>query len=230
MAKKKTAPKTPPETPAVPTAIADLAADGRNPRKISDEGAAGLAQSIEKFGDLAGITFNVRTGELVTGHQRVNQIRAKYGEREIEIIDAAAGIGVIRIDESHVFPVRVVDWSPAKQRAANVAANNPKIQGKFTDDLSAYLLEVEAELAAELPGALDALLLVDLMAAGLDTSDATEKPEQETAAEEAEEEDPPPADYTMRFQVIIECASEEEQVALLDRLEEEGLKCRALIS
>ena len=37
-------------------------------------------------------------------------------------------------------------------------------------------------------------------------------------------------DESMLFQIIIECKNEDHQVELLDRFEEEGIKCRALIS
>jgi hypothetical protein len=37
-------------------------------------------------------------------------------------------------------------------------------------------------------------------------------------------------DYVERFCVVIECPSEAEQAALLARLEDEGLECRALIA
>lgn len=40
----------------------------------------GLSYSIAEFGDLSGITFNERTGELVCGHQRVKALRAQYGD------------------------------------------------------------------------------------------------------------------------------------------------------
>lgn len=207
---------------------AELLGDGANPRKISDEASAGLKASLRRFGDLSGIVFNRRTGELVAGHQRMKQIRAEYGDRDIEAIDEAAGLFGIRIDAEHFFQVRVVDWTKAKQRAANVAANNTKIAGSFTSDLSNFLLSVEAELSAELPGVLEECLMVDLMAAGLDTTEAKADPEEtETVEFEAGNnvEDP-----TLRFQVVVECRDEEHQVELLNKFEVEGLKCRALIS
>ena len=37
-------------------------------------------------------------------------------------------------------------------------------------------------------------------------------------------------EYVERFCVVIECQSESEQIALLTRLESEGLECRALIA
>lgn len=204
------------QTAATPINVADLAADGRNPRRISDEAAAGLGESLKRFGDLSGITYNVRTGELVTGHQRVAQIRAQYGDLEIEVIDQAASVGAIRVDEEHFFPVRVVDWSAARQRAANVAANNAKIQGEFTNGLGDYLLEIQAELDEELPGLLDAVLLTDLLAAGLDTSDASE----EDAAQEAA--------ISESYQVIVQCTDEAHQQQIYDQLTGEGLSCKVL--
>ena len=138
--KKKTKKKTTKKASApkarrrVIKTTSELAADPSNPRTITDEAAAGLGHSIKEFGDLSGIVFNKRTGELVCGHQRMAQIRKAYGEQEIEIVDAQAGIGRIVIDPEHYFQVRIVDWSQARQRAANVAANSQKISGKFSDD------------------------------------------------------------------------------------------------
>lgn len=229
MGKKKTpAPEVEAKTVPAIGNTAELLGDGANPRTITAESGDGLKASLKRFGDLSGITFNRRTGELVTGHQRMQQIRAEYGDRDIEVIDAAAGLHGIRVDAGHFFPVRVVEWSPAMQRAANVAANNHKIQGSFTSELSNYLLSVEAELATELPGVLEECLLVELLAAGLDTTEAEADPkETETVEFEAGDnaEDP-----TLRFQVVIECRDEDHQTELLDRFEVEGLKCRALIS
>lgn len=211
MAKKKQ--DTEAAEPGVLTTTADLLADGANPRKISDESAAGLRASIKRFGDLAGIVFNKRTGELVAGHQRLEQIRAEYGDLPIELIDQATGTHGIRVSESEFFAVRVVEWSPAKQRAANVAANNPKIQGTFTGDLSTYLLSVEAELQEEMPGVLDECLMVQLLELGLDGSDATES------------KDVP---ISESYQIIVQCNNEEHQQKIYEQLTGEGLSCKVL--
>jgi len=192
-----------------------LTADAANPRKISDEGAAGLAKSLEKFGDLAGIVFNHRTGELVTGHQRVKQIQAKWPEAKIEVIDAERG--AIRVDGERFFAVRVVDWSKAKQRAANVAANNAKIQGKFTSELATYLLEVEADLSEELPTVLDDCLLTELMAAGINLSDDA------TADENAGE-----VEIKESYQLVVTCQDESQQKEMHERLTREGFSVRVL--
>ena len=42
----------------------------RNPRRITDDALAGLRASLRTFGDLSGLVFNRRTGNVVCGHQR----------------------------------------------------------------------------------------------------------------------------------------------------------------
>lgn len=214
MAKKKAAPKkAAPKTTAPLLGIVDTAellADGDNPREISDEAAGGLRNSLKRFGDISGIVFNRRTGELVCGHQRMTQFRAEFGDQPIEPIDAETG-RIYTPDRQHFLNVRVVDWSPALQRAANVAANNQKIAGKFTDDLSTYLLEVQAELQDEAPGALDDCLLIDLLDIELE-----------------DDEEPKNVDITERYQVVVELENEEQQKEVHELLTKKGWKCRVL--
>lgn len=196
------------------TSTADLAADAANPRTITDEAAEGLAQSIERFGDLSGIVFNKRTGELVTGHQRVAQIRGRYGD--VELTMTAGDRAEFQLD-GRTFAVRVVDWSRAEQRAANVAANSQKLQGEFTDDLAAYLLAVETELSAAQPGAMEDLLLDQLLA--------------EASADEAATDEEKPASepkISERYQVVVDCTDEEHQRTVYDQLTGEGLSCKVL--
>jgi hypothetical protein len=216
MATKK---KAPPESPPA-LAVSDLLGDGANPRSISEEAAEALGKSLAKFGDLSGVVWNRRTGELVTGHQRMDQIRARWPECQLQLPpDDGSGEqqGLIVAAPGQAFALRVVDWSRSKQRLANVTANNQKLQGTFTADLSNYLLEIEAEATAELPGAFDDLLLIELMAAGLDTSDATE--EDALGAE---------ATISESYQVIVQCSGEAEQRELYDRFVAEGLSCKVL--
>lgn len=109
--------------------LEDLKPDPNNPRKQSDRAAAGLKKSLEEFGDIGGLTWNKRTGEMVGGHQRVKQLIALGAE----IKDNALVYG------EHSWPIRVVDWPKKKQRAANVAANNASIEGDWTADIAESL-------------------------------------------------------------------------------------------
>lgn len=118
--------------------LSDLRAAGYNPRRISDEALKGLGYSLKEFGDLSGIVFNTRTGNLVAGHQRVKALQAQYGDLAIEK-------GHIHAN-GDLFPVRLVDWPKEKELAANVAANSPTIQGEFTEDLQTLLDSIQVDL------------------------------------------------------------------------------------
>ena len=50
--------------------VKDLKKNERNPRKITAQQQAGLRASVEEFGDLGGIIYNVQSKRLVGGHQR----------------------------------------------------------------------------------------------------------------------------------------------------------------
>lgn len=50
--------------------IRDLKPAGYNPRKITKSQLERLKKSLDEFGDLSGIVFNVRTQTLIGGHQR----------------------------------------------------------------------------------------------------------------------------------------------------------------
>jgi len=123
----------------LPATIGGLAAAPYNPRKIGESALAGLAYSLEQFGDISGVVWNTRTSHLVAGHQRVKALAQKFG-------DLAIADGSICLPGGLTFPVRVVDWSLEQEKAANVAANSPTISGEFTEDLPALLAEIEASM------------------------------------------------------------------------------------
>jgi len=117
---------------AKPKTMADLTPDPANPREITKEAAEGLRLSLSEFGDISGIVWNERTGHLVAGHQRLDQLRELYGDLKIEG-------GEIVTPEGERFRVRIVDWDLSTQHAANVAANSELLSGTFTADLTGIL-------------------------------------------------------------------------------------------
>jgi DNA modification methylase len=121
--------------------IAVLAPDPKNPRRMPDESAAGLAISLETFGALD-IVFNDETGELVSGHQRVAQLKAA-GAAEV-VRDGDWG-HIIHPKTSERFPVRFVRWDATKQRMANLSANNPALAGEFTEETIEQVRALEDE-------------------------------------------------------------------------------------
>jgi hypothetical protein len=186
--------------------LAALAPDPRNPREMSDAARAGLGVSLEAFGEL-GMVFNDRTGQWVSGHQRVERLLAAGA---VECVRTGAEGYIEHPKTGERFRVRFVDWDATKQRMANLAANNPHISGDFTADALAQLKELEGEEG-----------FADLELGAL---------EKELAAlgggEGAEDQS---AEIRENFQIVITCVDESEQSTLLQRFMDEGLKCRALI-
>jgi ParB family transcriptional regulator, chromosome partitioning protein len=149
--------------PAVLTLpIATLAPDPKNPRRMSDDARKGLAVSLETFGPLD-IAFNDTTGELVSGHQRVAELKAA-GATTLER-DGDVGV-IVHPKTGDRFPVRFVQWNETKQRMANLSANNPALAGEFTAETIEQVRALEDEaLFNELQ--LDKLLAAEEAKAGV---------------------------------------------------------------
>src|SRR5690606_21222878 len=116
----------------------DLQPAPYNPREIDPAAKHGLTRSVEEFGDLSGIVWNSRTGHLVAGHQRVDVLKESGA---VFLTDPPR---FVHGDDE--FPVRVVDWDADTERAANLTANNPGIQGHFTADVDAIVAEIESAM------------------------------------------------------------------------------------
>ena len=94
-----------------------------NPR-IMDEGAKKrLKKNIAKHGLVAALTWNKRTGNLVGGHQRLEQLDALEKNKDYELT------------------VCVVDVDEREEAALNVQPNNPSMQGEWDLDKLANLSE-----------------------------------------------------------------------------------------
>jgi len=164
--------------------LSDLKAAKYNPRKISKEAMDGLKHSIEEFGNIADITYNQRTGNLVCGHQRVAALKEKYGDLEIVKVDnKAIKDSYFIFTPDYAYPVYMVDWSVEKEKAANIAANSKYISGDWTPDLGNLLGEIQADL----PDLFDSLNFEDLLAdvpkveieASRDSGESQESPKED---------------------------------------------------
>lgn len=137
--------------------INDLRGNPDNPRTISEHDFKALKRSIDEFGDLSGVVLNVRTGQLVGGHQRVEAFKALGGQKVVEVltryetptIKGTVALGFVNYDGER-FSYREVDWPEAKELAANVAAN--RITGEFDKDL---LAKVTYDIQRQSPELLD---------------------------------------------------------------------------
>jgi hypothetical protein len=105
--------------------LKDLAPAPYNPRKISPEALAGLRKSIEEFGLVEPIVYNTKTQRVIGGHQRL-KVLMEMGEKETDVV--------------------MVDLDEKKEKALNIALNNPHIAGEFTDDLKIILEDIKFEM------------------------------------------------------------------------------------
>jgi DNA modification methylase len=135
--------------------LADLKGAEYNPRTISERARKGLDASMTGFGDLSGITHNVRSGNLVCGHQRVSVLR----EHGAQVEHDEVGPFIRDPTTGEVFRIRLVDWDMGTERAANVAANNPAIAGTFSDEI----LDVLDAIKTDDPQRYEALNFADLV-------------------------------------------------------------------
>ena len=99
-----------------------------NPRKIDERNRKKLQRNLKKVGLLAPITWNRRTGFVVSGHQRLGCLDALEGRPDYEL------------------DVAVVDLDEKTEREQNLAFNNHEIQGDWDMDALAELLKTGLEL------------------------------------------------------------------------------------
>lgn len=94
-----------------------------NPRIMDDKAKKRLKKNIAKHGLVAALTWNKRTGNLVGGHQRLEQLDALEKNNDYELT------------------VCVVDVDEREEAALNVQLNNPSMQGEWDFDKLAMMSE-----------------------------------------------------------------------------------------
>ncbi|MEQ8822643.1 MAG: hypothetical protein RLY93_20595 [Sumerlaeia bacterium] len=208
-------PANPKDKPRTLQGVDDLLAAPYNPRRIKDGALLGLEASISRFGDIAGITWNRRTGHLVAGHQRVRALRELHGDGLTLDVAEGGEAAALVTPTGERFHVRVVDWDEDTEKVANVTANNSRIQGEFTDSLSGLLDEIAAADAESFEA-----LQLDKLAedyGGGPGEEGDELPE------------PPDEDgYREQFGVIVMCQDESEQHLVFERLKQEGYEVKVV--
>lgn len=102
-----------------------------NPRTLDSYARKKLDKNLRKVGLLEPIVVNAKTGNIVSGHQR------------LACIDAIEGKSDYTID------VSVVELSPKQEREQNIFFNNPSAQGEWDLDKLGKLLKCpDVELEA----------------------------------------------------------------------------------
>ena len=94
-----------------------------NPRIMDKNAKKRLRQNIAKQGLVSALTWNRRTGNLVGGHQRLEQLDALEKNKDYELT------------------VCVVDVDEREEATLNVQLNNPSMQGDWDFDKLAMMSE-----------------------------------------------------------------------------------------
>lgn len=100
-----------------------------NPRTISDEARKKLKKNLQTIGLLGGVVWNMRSGNLVSGHQKVSIMDA------VNRYDAETGAN------DYEFRVEVVDFDDKTEKEQNLFMNNRAVQGTYDDDMLRELLQ-----------------------------------------------------------------------------------------
>lgn len=104
-----------------------------NPRIMDPKAKKRLKKNIAKHGLVAALTWNKRTGNLVGGHQRLEQLDALEKNKDYELT------------------VCVVDVDEREEAALNVQLNNPSMQGEWDlDKLANMTEEFDLDLSEDL--------------------------------------------------------------------------------
>lgn len=116
-----------------------------NPRQIDDHARKKLRGNLKAMGLLDALVYNKRTGNLVSGHQR------------LDILDALSKTG-----DDYYLDFAVVDLDAKDEKQQNVFFNNPSAQGAYDPDAIGKLI-ADGDIDYKLSGFdnMDLQLLLD---------------------------------------------------------------------
>ena len=101
-----------------------------NPRRIKDAARAKIKKNLKTVGLLSTLVWNKRSGNLVSGHQRLSQLDALEGT------------------EDYTLTVAVVDLDDKTEKEQNIFFNSTTAQGYFDFDMLIDVLpEVDYQAA-----------------------------------------------------------------------------------
>lgn len=102
-----------------------------NPRIISEDARKRLRKMLAKHGLVQPLVWNKRTGNLVSGHQRLSALDS------------------LERTQDYALQVAVVDVDEREERVLNVQLNNPSMQGEWDLDKLTEMADAAAISPAE---------------------------------------------------------------------------------
>lgn len=186
-----------------------------NPRKNA-AAVRRVADSLKRFGWGAVILAREENGEMVAGHTRfaaAELLCAQYPRATVKQREKWHPDAVRTATGGHV-PVRFGNWS---EREAHLLA--------IADNKLNELAEWDNEQLAQV---LNQFSLGEADAAGFDSKELAKL--FESLGQGSEKSTGPVMGTGLKYSVLVECADEQQQSELLERLEAEGLGCKPIIS
>jgi len=164
----------------------ELQPNPRNPRlPFSPEQKSAFAKSVREFGDIGCLTANRRSNQMVSGHKRADELDyqkvvagAKLTWLPKATVTGTVAYGHATIDGEQ-WALRIVDWPPEKEAAANLAANQFGAEFDWSG-VAGMLRDLEGKLDFKLTG-FSELEIKNLLATGLPA--ITEQEARATLAE-----------------------------------------------
>ena len=112
----------------------EITPSGYNPRTISDEARKALKKNIKENGIIGGMVWNEQTGNLVSGHQKLN-IADEVNKYEAGKNDYEIKVEVINVDLK-------------KEKELNIFFNSKAVQGEMDyKKLALIFPDIDADLA-----------------------------------------------------------------------------------
>lgn len=170
-----------------------------NPRIIDEVAAKRLRDSIKRTGGLIQPpVWNKRTGNLVAGHQRLEQQDKLEGTPDYQLT------------------VCVVDWPLEKEIEANIALNSPLLQGEYDIESLGELLSSE-DIDLHNAGLDLTFLEGEFMNAGLELPEQFQDPD-DLAAQQALSEEGMDEAFDDALEAADEADLEEAEQAEIDEI------------
>ena len=185
----------------------DINTASYNPRQIDDDNRKRLQQGIQENGLVEPLVWNQRTGNLVSGHQR------------LAILDK------LERSQDYDLDVAVIDVDEQQEKRLNVQLNNQSMMGVFD-------LDMLGELAQEFEGGLSELGFSDLdiefmygandrfqdLLPDTPAVEATKADIQEIKANREAMGEKYAKEQSADFYFIVVCSSQEEKTEFLQSL------------
>jgi len=143
-----------------------------NPRKESPEIIASIKKNFKKVGFLGGLVWNERTGNLVSGHKRLETL---------DIINKYDGT----VKTDYKLKVEKVDLDEKTEKEQNIYMNNIEQQGEYDFQ---KLADLVPDIDFEAAGLTDFQLeKISVFSPDIEIEHETEKEKEELTATEKEE-------------------------------------------